>query len=384
METLATVAPEIRQRAFSDLLDQIAITADGDAAAFRRIKRVREEVQRWFATRVGWAVVIERDFARLAKVPATHREAGEFLRLQDPLDYELLVWILWYGEKSTEPIFLLSDLIDEIAAQGNLDREGEPIDWTQRRHRFSFVRAMETLIDLGAIRRHDGDVHAWADTNEGNVLYGFTDLAQRLELATWEAGMEGEEAETAPEKRLYRHLLLSPLLHRTHDPEAFALLERREIQRQVKADLETQFGWDLQIGEHHAAVLRPERSVNRRTFPRPDAESQIALLLCGRIREHLEAGELDTPVQDRIRLSRTRLEQILMELREEHERNWPKKVRRPSLEELLQQVCSAMREWGLLEGPDRDGQFYMTPLAAKWSAVYTNRDDALTTNEDEG
>jgi succinate dehydrogenase flavin-adding protein (antitoxin of CptAB toxin-antitoxin module) len=384
MEMFASAAPEIRHRAFSDLLDQIAITAEGDAVSFRRVKRMREDVQRWYATRVGWAVIIERDFVRLAKVPATHRETGEFQRLLDPLDYELLVWILWYGEKSTEPVFLLSDLIDEIAAQGNLEREGDPIDWTQRRQRFSFVRAMETLIDLGAMRRYDGDVHAWADTSEGNVLYGFTDLAQRLELATWETDAEDGEIEADPEKRLYRHLLLSPLLHRSRDPKAFALLERRDIRRQVQTEIETHFGWDLLVGEHHAAILRRERSNSRRTFPRADSGSQIALLVCGKVRELLDAGGLDEPVQDQIRLSRMRLEQILVDLREEHERNWPKKVRRLSLEELLQEVSSSMREWGLLHGPDRDGQYYMTPLAARWSAEYTNQEDALTTDEDEG
>lgn len=374
---------DVRQRAYIDLLDNIAITEDGDTPAFRRIKRLREELQQWYSTRPGWTVLAERDFVRLIKVPSSHRTSGELQRLQEPLDYEMAVWILWHGEKSSEPLFLLSELTEEVSVQANLEREGERISWTNHLHRRSLVRAIATLIDLGAIRRHDGDAQAWADSQEGNVLYEYTDLAQRLELSEWELEENEDRSATTPEARLYRHLLLSPLLQKRDDPEAFALLQRRDTRRQVRSEIEERFGWNLHVAENHACVLRPQRALPRRTFPRPDTLSQISILLCGRVRELIDAGQMAAAREDRVAITRNRIEQTLIDLREEHGRNWPKGVQNDSLDKLLSQTTAYMKEWGLLEGPDIDGLYYMTPLAAGWDAVYTNREDALSTMEDD-
>lgn len=394
--TLHAIDVQDRQRAFQDLLDNVAVTADQDSHAFRRIKRVRNLAHQWFSSRAGWAVVVERDFARLLKVPARHRPSGEFAKIQAPRDYEMMMWVLWFGEKLGLGPFLLTQLADEIAAHVNVTVGTGHIDWKERSQRYALLRAVDILIDVGALVRYDGEIERWASRREGDVLYEFTDLALRIYTAlpdhVFDALVDEGDASVleakrpsavSDEERLYRTLLLQPALYRFDDPDAFALLASRDRRRRIAEDLAEHLGWQLETTPAYLAVVRPTAARLRRTFPRRGTTNHVALLMAGRIRERVEAGAVQPWDDDRVALSRAQLESDLLAVRESYGSNWSVALGERPFAEQFAETLSSMREWGLLEGPDSHDRFSVLPLAGRFQAIYTKREDALSAREDE-
>lgn len=393
--TLRAIDIQDRQRAFQDLLDNVAVTAEQDPNAFRRIKRVRKLAHEWFSTRAGWAVVVERDFARLLKTPARHRPSGEFAKIQGPRDYEMMMWVLWYGEKLGFGQFLLTQLAEEIAAHANLVVGSGHIDWRERAQRYALLRAVDVLIDVGALVRYDGEIERWASQREGDVLYELTDLALRIYTAlpdhVFDALVEEQDAsvleaeppsDVSDEERLYRTLLLQPALYRFDDPSAFALLVSRDRRRRVAADLVEHLGWELELTPNYVAVVRLSAARLRRTFPRRGTTNHVALLMAGRIRQLLKRGRLQPSEDDRVALSRAQLESELLTVRKKYGDNWSLAFRDRPFTEQFADMLSSMREWGLLEGPDAHDRFSVLPLAGRFQAIYTKREDALAGRDD--
>jgi uncharacterized protein (TIGR02678 family) len=348
-------------------------------------------------------VVVEREFARLLKTPARHRPVGEFARVQSPRDYEMLSWILWYGEKLGRGQFLLTQMAHEIAGHANLLLGSTHIDWKDRGQRYALLRAVEVLVGAGALARYDGEIERWAQSREGDVLYEFSDLALRIHvslpdevyraLAEDGGGFPEAEAEAAggsapdvsDEERVFRALLLQPALYRFEDPAAFAVLASADRRRRIADDLAEHLGWELEVTPNYAAVVRTSPARQRRTFPRRGTSNQVALLMAGRIRELVEAGELAATDDDRVPVSRVRLESVLRDIREMHGTNWSVSYRNRAFADQFDEAVSTMREWGLVEGPDAEDRFAVLPLAGRFRAVYTNREDALAPGEqDEG
>jgi uncharacterized protein (TIGR02678 family) len=392
----AGLSQEERRRAFAQILDHVAVTSASDPASFRRIRRLQTEMQAWFASRAGWPLVVSRDFARLVKTPALHNPGGDFRRAQSPLDYELIAWVLWYGERAAGGQFILSDLLAEVQAQANLSGGAGHVDWSIYAHRRAFHHAMTTLEEMGVIARNDGDLRGWLDSGGGDVLYEFTDLSlhlyvdlpdgiyDELVVSGDATGLAGPQARPAPpEQRLYRTLLLEPALYAMDDPEAYALATSRDRRETLEHDLAETFGWDLEVTDAYIAVLRPAETRAGRTFPAPSSIVHVALLFCGCVREQLEMGLVEADHHDRVHLSEARIEQILLGVREEHEGNWSVSFARRSLADLAAETIASMREWGFLEGPDGDGRYALLPLAARFRGIYTEDGEGLDKGGDE-
>lgn len=346
-------------RPYIDLLDRVAVFAQRDTIAYQRIRARLDEIRAWFAERTGWPVIYTRDLIRLIKTPALLSSGHGFRWAQSPFDYALFTWTLWFAEANGDDQFLLSQLIEEIEVRANeLDGPGA-IDWDVHLHRLALNRALRGLEEMGALQRVHGDTDTWAQSGSGDSLYEFTPLVRYLSLelpgtligsamnggqvaaasitgpmddglglghsggesaappapdssAAIEAQVapdgKGEgpspQSTVAPLHRLYRTLLLSPALYRTADPEAFALLSKERIER-IGADLQNRIGWDLEVTDTYAALLRPNGSEasDQALFPFRGALSQVILLLCGHLREQVQSGRLSADSYDRDRKS---------------------------------------------------------------------------------
>jgi hypothetical protein len=105
------------------------------------------------------------------------------------------------------------------------------------------------------------------------------------------------------------------------------------------------------------------------------------LLLCGRLRELVAAGELIPDELDRIPVTRPWLEARLVELQDEFGENWGRTMARMALDALVDRVVGLMSAWGLLERVGRADEFRILPLAARWEATY---DDNASSGSDDG
>jgi len=408
--TMSSYRAPDHHRPFIDLLDRVAVFAREDTVVYRRIRARLHELRQWFADRTAWPVVCNRELARLVKIPALTSGGHGFRWVQQTLDYELFVWLLWYAEARGEEQFLLSGLVEEVEVRVQELLGPGHIDWDIHAQRLALNRAIKGLEAAGALRRIDGDTEEWARTGTGDTLYEFTSLVRHLyvqipeeifsettgaaaisELAattdvtpanggvTAEAGGDGGAVEepqahgSSPAlQRLYRTLLLSPALYACADPEAFALLRGRDRRQSIATDLQETLGWDLEVTETYAALLRPSASEvsEQALFPFRGALCHVILLLCGHLQSLVLDGKLEPDGFDRIRLTPARLTALLTELRSIHGEQWGKTVAELNAQSLAETVMTCMREWDILSGPDADGQIYILPLAARFRGLY--------------
>lgn len=378
-------------RSWADLLDRAAVSAADDDASFRRIRAVLDEARTWYARRTGWPTILTREMVRTVKTPSVAHPGQGFEWVSERLDYELFVWILWYSETIATDQFVFSDLVREVEFRAaELHGEGH-FTWDTLAHRRALKRAAEALEDLGAIRQVDGSVADYAESRAEDALYEFTGVARHLHLlfsdelyealvARRDPGVLEEPVDDAAddEQRLYRTLLLSPALYAHHDPDAFAVLRGHDRRQRIARDVREHLGWDLEVTRGYACLLRPARDVRgRATFPTRSAETHVVLLLCGRVRERVQAGELAPDELDRLVVSRAWLTSQVVELQAEYGDHWGKTLARLSLEDLVDGVVALMRGWGLLEPGERAGELRVLPLAARWTARYVDDEASL-------
>ena len=396
------IAPRIRtreaHRSYADLLDRAAVSAADDDTAFRRIRAAIDEVRAWYAQRTGWPTIVTREMVRTVKTPSVAHVGQGFEWVSEALDYELFVWILWYGESIATDQFVFSELVKEVELRtAELQGEGH-FTWNRLDHRRSLKRAAEALEELGAIREVDGSVSAYAEARTEDALYEFTGVARHLHLsftddlyeavvARGDLQVLAEPVDDAAndEQRLYRSLLLSPALHAHHDPAAFSVLRSRDRRERIAGDVRDHLGWDLEVTRSYACLLRPTRdSRGRASFPARSAETHVVLLLCSRVRALATDGELVPDELDGIVVTRAWITTQVVRLQGEFGGNWGRTVARLALDELVNGVVSLMSGWGLMEPTGREGELRILPLAARWEAGYADGDAALGGEDDRG
>ena len=156
-------------RPYVDLVDRVAVTRAGDPAAYRRVRLRLDELRAWFMDRTGWQLIESHAVARLVKEPARATPGQGVPNLRASLDYELLAWTLWYGEKWEAEQFVLSHLLEEIPIHAAEPGSQRRIDWSLRAHRESLERAIRALESMGALATVNGDVGEWVRSGEGDT-----------------------------------------------------------------------------------------------------------------------------------------------------------------------------------------------------------------------
>jgi hypothetical protein len=299
--------------------------------------------------------------ARLIKTPPAGSSSLRFRWVQLPLDYELFVWTLWFGEHIGADQFLLSNLLEELTAQISTTLGPGRVDWNVYAHRQSLKRALAALEEMGALRRLDGSTEAWASDNQGNTLYEFCALAGSLVSS-------GDSVPQDAQQRLYRSLLLLPAVYPQDDPEAFALLQGRDRRRSIAQNIHDRFGWELEVAPTYAALLRPSASEVSESllFPFRGALMHVVLLLCRLWRDRGPARD----ASDRFFLSEARLQADLVEARKRWGVQWGSTLSQVSSERLLEETAAVMKEWRMLSGPDQDRVYTVMPLAGRFTGAY--------------
>lgn len=385
-------------RSHADLLDRAAVSAADDDTAFRRIRASIDEVRGWYGQRTGWPTILTREMVRTVRTPSRAHPGQGFEWAAEALDYELFLWILWYGESIATDQFVFSELVKEVELRtAELQGDGH-FTWDRLEHRRSLKRAAQALEDLGAIREVDGSVSEYAESRSEDALYEFTAVARHLHVSFSDElhhalvhrgslDVLGEPVRDAAddEQRLYRTLLLSPALHAHHDPAAFALLRSGSRRERIAADLRDRLGWDLEVTRGYACLLRPARDAQgRATFPERSAGTHVVLLLCGRLRELVRDGVLVPDDLDALVVTRAWLTSEIVRLQSEFGANWGRTLGRLPLDDLVDDVVSLMCVWGLMEPTERPGELRVLPLAARWEATYADEEAALGGADDRG
>ena len=364
---------------------------------FRLIQRHYYTLQSWHDQHTGWRIQRSPTVIRLLRHLSAATPGYLYDRLKDAGDFACLTWILWYAEnrqlsgRGIDQQFLLSQLAEQIQEQAGANENGEAtLDFRRPSDRYSIQRALQYLQDLGGIQLIDGQTREWVEQAVGaDVLYEFTDVTRSLVAALnpqLVAAMETHlsnpasaiqptrlpGAETTPDLvRAWRMLLPGPALFRYDDPAAFAALLANADE--IASELLDTFGWLLEVNRDYACIVRASgMSTGPVASLIPFATNdQIALLLCGAIREQVESGTWPPPdAYGCLHVSSEDMAALFYSVRETYGEHWGNEARSKSSRSLLNDVYRKMRQVGLLRGPDESGHILILPTAARYAANY--------------
>lgn len=370
------------------LIDRPIVTASDDRALLEKIRRHQPALQSTFGRLTGWRVQAHPEFARLVKTPARAEASHGLAWAKGKLDYELLAWVLWYGEHTQGRKFTVSQIAEEIKLRSAAPGDAG-VNWTSREQRLAARRVFRGLEEMGVLRLQDGSVDEWADGNgKRDALYAWGAAAWRIHVALSAAELErlaeGHPASVSPapshgtdEIRLYRTLLLNPALFRRDDPAAFRLLGSQESRARIVLNLKQLTNWELEVTPEYARVVRPARSDDAVQTPIPVTSglAHAVLCFCGLLRERREAGRLVPAGSESYLIDESRIWQDVDELQKRFGVKWGKTMQQQKVSSLAEEIVSEMQAWGLMRDTDVPGQYLVLPTAARLAAHYAGEAD---------
>ena len=166
---------------------------------------------------------------------------------------------------------------------------------------------------------------------------------------------------------MYRQLAACPAMYwsSADDPDALYLKNQRQW---VRKYLEENLGGRLDIHKNAAFWMLEEGGEFGTAHPRDAMLPEAVLLICGRIRQLVNTGELVRDEDECIRMSRGEFCRLILELREGWREAWSREFREMDDEKLLNRILSYMKDWMMLK--DEEEWVILMPAAGKLEGYY--------------
>lgn len=348
-EQAEPVIVEERRSALRALLQKPLLLPDGaTAAAFTLVRRHREWLADWFAHHTDWPLVVTAEVARLRKRPALASDATRPAldpRHQEPFNrtrYVLFCLALAALERGDRQVTL-----GRLAEHMELALAGEPAFvaagflWSRddQAGRRDLVHALRLLVDLGVLRRIQGDEENLLRDREADTLYNVSRpvLAQILATRRSPSQITAVDFETRIETlldaslpdtpdarnralrtRLVCRLLDDPVLYYdTLDEESRAYLDR---QRSSILDALTEVtSLEAEVRAEGIALADLDGDCTDSGLPEEGTEGHLTLLIATWLADRLRSGDTSPVSVEEVRRKTARLIR-------QHRHHWKKET----------------------------------------------------------
>lgn len=383
------VVTEIRT-AIRALLRRPLLLPDGrDEEAFRLVRRHQEWITTWFAHHADWSLVVTAEVARLRKLPAWSSDASRGAvepRNEEPFTrrrYVLLCLALATLERSDRQVTLgrLAEGIGgALAADAVFAESGVGWSLDTAAERRDFVQVVRLLLELGVLRRVQGDEERFIGDRQSDVLYGVVRPVLAVLLASRRSPsliMESEPdarlrelvADTSvpdtPEGRnralrtwVVRRLLDDPVVyHADLDAEARAYLDRQRTF--ILRELADATGLETEVRVEGMALVDLEGDCTDLGLPEEGTEGHLTILLAGWLADTLR-GRADRGVT--VEAARLQTAKLI----KKHRHHWRKEVSEKGAEAWLTElVLGNLSGLGLIER--RGGEVLPRPALGRFA-----------------
>jgi uncharacterized protein (TIGR02678 family) len=264
------------------------LSAGRDGESLAAVRR-NETVLRDVFGRLGWVLVVERDFARLRKSPPA-RLASYAADAPAPL---VCSWffLLVAAAEGLAPKVSIAQLV--TAGRAVAPEAGVAVTH-DKPERHAILAALRLLDERGVIERMDGDLDGFLQDEQAPVLLAihhtrllhvvanFVPVDPGKDPAGW---LESVQREPEPARRMRRRLLDDVAVHSDDLDEAEADWLRRRVRGDDGAPLAAAFGLHLERRAEGAAFVVPDAAfrypseLGPRRFPSPGTVGHAALLL---------------------------------------------------------------------------------------------------------
>ena len=225
------------------------------------------------------------------------------------------------------------------------------------------VRVMKYCVACGILSVDDGSEDSFAKDDSSEVLYENTGVSryfmknftQDIMGYTSPEDFEKEEWIDVNEdrgivrrQRVYRRLLMSMGMYKTPETEEdFAYV--RNYRNMIGGELGELFDCELHVHRDSAFLILGEECRLGRCFPEEHTLSDAVLLINQLLIEKIEAGEIEVPADENIRIPGEVYRSIVEACKEQYGKGFNKTYREMTTGEFYREVYAYMTELELVE-----------------------------------
>ncbi|MFE6923774.1 TIGR02678 family protein [Nocardia sp. NPDC057663] len=304
------------------LLRTPIVTAARAPEAMALIRKHSTALRRLFSVNVGYHLVVESGFARLAKLPPKPHAARRVLARRNGTQFGARGYTLiaLAGAALLAPGVGEQILLSALVTQIRTDAAQQAIPLSDGiSDRRQLVAALAVLLEWGVLTEVDGTLAQWGESGDEALLTICRPLLPHLLVRTIGPGTASADViapqPDAPRRLLRRRLVEEPVVPRSDlGPEELDVLsrERSELTRM----LSDAFGLVLEVRAEGVLGYDPGGALSDIEFPGSGTVKQAALLLIG--------GLLDSVDDDAAAMEFTwpLVDSVVSELLRAHGRAW--------------------------------------------------------------
>ena len=362
------------------LLEKFWILRLEEPEAYQLIREREKILKRYVDEKFGFDLIVHQHFIKLEKIPVETKSWMGIKEFQESRDYAIFCCALAFTEnRSVDEQFLLSDICEDIKDMYPGDI---PLDWTNYNHRRSLVRVIKQMENLSILKIVEGEIDQFAMNEDQEVLYETTIYARYFmrsypkDLFEYDSVIdiltsEWERHETDERrKRVYRKLMISPVVYRESDDDPdFAYI--RNYRNRLKDDLEAHTLFRLEVFKNAAMLVSDERKQELTLFPDQKAIMDVVLHFASFIRENSE--QFQPNELGNIRMTQVMFEQTVKEVHAIYGHGWSKQYREGSIASTMNELIDVLNGWEMLTMDNDTGVYLIRPLLGRISGRYPNR-----------
>ncbi|WP_106496594.1 TIGR02678 family protein [Lentibacillus sp. Marseille-P4043] len=373
----ANIFDDKAQTALRLLLEKFWILRSKEPELYQLVREREKVLKRYVDEKFGFDLIVHQHFIKLEKIPVEAKSWMGMQEFQEPRDYAMFCCALAFTEnRSVDEQFLLSDICEDIK---DLYPGELPLDWTNYNHRKSLVRVIRQLEKLSILTSVEGEIEQFAMNEEQEVLYEVTVYARYFmrsypkDLFEYNSADEILHSEWARHeaderrKRVYRKLLISPVVHReSEDDPDFAYI--RNYRNRLRDDLEEHTMFRFEVFKNAALLVTDEKKQELTLFPDQKAIMDVALHFAAYLRERLNEYPLDA--LGNIRLTKVMFEQIVTNLHALYGKGWSKQYREGTINSTMNELIVLLEDWEMLEIEAVTNAYILKPLFGRFAGRF--------------
>lgn len=360
-----------------DLLENYIILKERDRELYYDIKDNVDSYKSFIRENLSYDLIIKEDFIKLEKIPSNPQPFMGIEDFDDKKEYIFFILLLMFLEdKNKEEQFILSNITEYI--QHNYIYE--KIDWTSFKNRKSLIKVIKLGIEVGIIKKNDGNEDDFSKSESGEVLYETTGISRYI-MRNFNIDIEDingykdilESSDKYLDKTVkrrnsvYRNLLLSPIVYNEGvDDSDYDYIKK--FKGSITSAFEKNLDWDIHIHKNGAMVALKNSNEVKDTFPSKKGESSAILIINNKLNKMIVSGKFKIESNDTIILEYEEFKNVLIDIRKECGHGFVKDLRDNSDNVYVEKIKKYMMDFSIIR--EENNKIIIMPLVSKVVGEY--------------